>query len=53
MTESLPKPSRIWWYLAVGFVVFWAVCLFFFAEPAKTARQLRHEHAGKLRLVAG
>src|SRR5580698_10465272 len=30
MAASLPRPNRIWWYLAIGFVIFWVVCLFFF-----------------------
>jgi thiol-disulfide isomerase/thioredoxin len=28
-SESLAKPSRVWWYVAIGGVIFWAICLNF------------------------
>jgi thiol-disulfide isomerase/thioredoxin len=28
MSEPVAKPSRIWWYVAIGGAVFWAVCLY-------------------------
>jgi thiol-disulfide isomerase/thioredoxin len=27
MSEPLAKPSRIWWYVAIGGTLFWAICL--------------------------
>jgi thiol-disulfide isomerase/thioredoxin len=37
MSEPVPKPSRIWWYVAIGFTVFWAVCLWLFPPRPLTS----------------
>jgi thiol-disulfide isomerase/thioredoxin len=35
MSEPLPKLSRTWWYVGIGFVLFWALCLYLFLPPPR------------------
>ncbi len=36
MSEPLAKPNRTWWYVGIGAVILWALCLnFFLPRPRK------------------
>jgi thiol-disulfide isomerase/thioredoxin len=45
MSETLPKPNRAWWYLAIGFAVCWMLYLAFLAPRRPGGRALLENSA--------
>jgi thiol-disulfide isomerase/thioredoxin len=33
MPEPSAQPTRIWWYVVIGFAICWMLCLYFFVKP--------------------